>query len=55
MATMQQINVFVNDFSVSFIRPLVIIIINIVIFTVFFIFAYKKKRHSLYELCRITI
>ena len=39
----QQINVVVNDFSVSLIRPLLVISANIVVFTGLFIFAYMKK------------
>jgi len=39
----QQMNVIVNDFSVSLVRPLLVISFNIVVFTVLFIFAYKKK------------
>ena len=39
----QQINVVVNDFSISLIRPLLIIITNIVVFAILFMLAYKKK------------
>ena len=39
----QQINVIVNDFEASIIKPLAIIAINIAVFTVFFVIAYKKK------------
>jgi ABC-2 type transport system permease protein len=39
----QQINVIVNDFEASMIRPLVVIAANIAVLTVFFVVAYKKK------------
>ncbi|MCL1912455.1 MAG: ABC transporter permease [Eubacteriaceae bacterium] len=39
----QQINVVVNDFSVSLARPLLIVAANIVVFTFLFALAYKKK------------
>jgi ABC-2 type transport system permease protein len=39
----QQINVVVNDFSVSLLRPLLVIVANIIVFTGLFIFAYMKK------------
>ncbi|MCL2702761.1 MAG: hypothetical protein FWE91_04025 [Defluviitaleaceae bacterium] len=39
----QQINVIVNDFSISIYRPLLVIASNIAVLTVLFIIAYKKK------------
>jgi hypothetical protein len=39
----QQINVIVNDFSINLLKPLLIIAANIVVFTVLFVVAYKKK------------
>jgi len=39
----QQINVVVNDFSVSLLKPLTVVALNIVVFTALFVFAYKKK------------
>ena len=39
----QQMNVIVNDFSVSLFEPLLVIAANIVVLTVVFVFAYKKK------------
>jgi len=39
----QQINVIINDFSVSIWKPLLIILSNIAVFTVLFIAAYRKK------------
>jgi len=39
----QQINVIVNDFSVSLWKPLLVITANIAVLTVLFILAYKKK------------
>jgi len=39
----QQINVIVNDFSVSLFRPLLVIMSNIAVLTVLFILAYRKK------------
>jgi len=39
----RQINEVVNDFSAGIIKPLLVIIANIVVFTVLFIVAYKKK------------
>jgi ABC-2 type transport system permease protein len=38
----QQINVIVNDFSVSLFKPILVIVLNITVFTVLFVFAYKK-------------
>ena len=39
----QQMNVIVNDFSVSMVKPLLVIAVNIAVFTILFIIAYKKK------------
>ena len=39
----QQINVIVNDFEESMVKPLLVIAANIVVLTVFFVVAYKKK------------
>jgi ABC-2 type transport system permease protein len=39
----QQINVIVNDFSVSLYRPLLAITANIAVLTVLFVTAYKKR------------
>ena len=39
----QQINVIVNDFSVSLFKPLFVIASNIAVFTVLFVLAYNKK------------
>ena len=39
----QQINVVVNDFSVSLIRPFLVVLVNITVFTVVFVMVYKKK------------
>jgi len=39
----QQINVIVNDFEESMVRPLLVIAANIVVLTVFFVIAYRKK------------
>jgi ABC-2 type transport system permease protein len=39
----QQINVIVNDFSVSIWKPLLIVLTNIAVFTVIFILAYRKR------------
>jgi ABC-2 type transport system permease protein len=39
----QQINVIVNDFEASMVRPLIVIAANIAVLTVFFVVAYKKK------------
>ena len=39
----QQINVIVNEFSISIYKPLLVIFANIAVFTGLFIFAYKKK------------
>ena len=39
----QQINVIVNDFSVSIWRPLLVVASNIAVLTVLFILAYRKK------------
>jgi len=39
----QQINVIVNDFSVSVWRPLLVVASNIAVLTVLFILAYRKK------------
>ena len=39
----QQINVIVNDFSLSLFKPLLVIVLNIAVFTVLFVLAYKKK------------
>jgi len=39
----QQINVIVNDFSVSLWRPLLVVAANIAVLTILFIIAYKKK------------
>jgi len=39
----QQINVIVDDFSISLYRPLLVIGINIAVLTVLFVIAYKKK------------
>ncbi|MGL5514839.1 MAG: ABC transporter permease [Sporomusa sp.] len=39
----QQINVIVNDFEASIVKPLAVIATNIAVLTVFFVIAYKKK------------
>ena len=39
----QQINVIVNDFTVSLWKPLLVITANIIVLTVLFVIAYKKK------------
>jgi len=39
----QQINVIVNDFSLSLFKPLLVTASNIAVFTVLFVLAYKKK------------
>ena len=39
----QQINVIVNDFSVSIFGPLLVIALNIAVLAVLFVLAYKKK------------
>ncbi|MCL1857739.1 MAG: ABC transporter permease [Oscillospiraceae bacterium] len=39
----QQINAVVNDFSVSAVKPVLIILANLIVFVVLFILAYKKK------------
>ena len=39
----QQINVIVNDFEASIVRPLAVIATNIAVLTAFFVIAYKKK------------
>jgi len=39
----QQINVIVNDFSASLLKPLIIIALNIIAFTALFMLAYMKK------------
>ena len=39
----QQINVIVNDFSVSLWKPMLVIASNIAVLTVLFVIAYKKK------------
>jgi len=39
----QQINVIVNDFEASIVKPLAVIAANIAVLTVFFVIAYKKK------------
>jgi hypothetical protein len=39
----QQINVIVNDFSLSLFKPLLVIALNITVFTGLFVLAYKKK------------
>ena len=39
----QQINIIVNDFSISLFKPLLVIASNIAVFTVLFVLAYKKK------------
>ena len=39
----QQINIIVNDFSVELIRSLLVIAANIIIFSILFVIAYKKK------------
>jgi len=39
----QQINVIVNDFSAGIWEPLLVILLNIAVFTALFIVAYKKK------------
>jgi hypothetical protein len=39
----QQINVIVNDFSLCLFKPLLVTALNIAVFTVLFVFAYKKK------------
>lgn len=39
----QQINVIVNDFSASLVKPLLVIASNIAVLTFLFIIAYKKK------------
>jgi ABC-2 type transport system permease protein len=39
----QQINVIVNDFSASLLKPLLVIAANIAILTVLFVLAYRKK------------
>jgi ABC-2 type transport system permease protein len=39
----QQINVIVNDFSVGMGKPLLVVLANMVVFTVLFIAAYQKK------------
>ena len=39
----QQINVIVNDFSISLAKPLLVITANIAVFAVLFVFAYRKK------------
>jgi ABC-2 type transport system permease protein len=42
----QQINVIVNDFTISLIRPLMVIVANIAIFMVLFVIAYKRRELS---------
>ena len=39
----QQINVVVNNFSVNLVRPLLVVLLNITVFTVLFVIAFKKK------------
>ena len=39
----QQINVIVNDFSASLIKPLLVIVSNIAVFAALFVFAYRKR------------
>ena len=39
----QQINIIVNDFEASMVRPLLVIAANIAVLVVFFVIAYKKK------------
>jgi len=39
----QQINVIVNDFSISLVKPVLVILSNIAVLTVLFVIAYKKK------------
>jgi len=39
----QQINVIVNDFSLSIWKPLLVIALNIAVFAALFIVAYRKK------------
>jgi ABC-2 type transport system permease protein len=39
----QQINVIVNDFSASLVKPLLVIAANIAVLTVLFVIAYRKK------------
>jgi len=39
----QQLNVIVNDFSTNLWKPFIVITSNIVVFTVLFLLAYKKK------------
>jgi ABC-type Na+ efflux pump permease subunit len=39
----QQINVIVNDFSKGLFKPLLVIALNIAVFAVLFVIAYKKK------------
>jgi hypothetical protein len=39
----QQVNVIVNDFSTVLIKPLLIMIANIIVLTILFVIAYKKK------------
>lgn len=39
----QQINVIVNDFSVSLFKPILVIVSNIAVFTVLFVVAYTNK------------
>ena len=39
----QQINVIVNDFSISLFKPLLVCLLNILVFLLIFVFAYKKK------------
>jgi hypothetical protein len=36
-------NVIVNDFSASMFKPLLVIAVNMAVFTVLFVVAYKKK------------
>jgi ABC-2 type transport system permease protein len=42
----QQINVIVNDFSLSLFTPLLVIALNIAVFTVLFVYAYKKGLNA---------
>ena len=39
----QQINVIVNDFSIGLLRPLLVILANIIVFTALFVAAYRMK------------
>ena len=39
----QQVNVIVNDFSTGMVKPLLIMLVNIIVLTILFVIAYKKK------------